>query len=488
MRIPLLGAHYSTDAPENNSRQLVNWYLEEDSFGGAYQSIAKPTPGLDVFATISGTEVRGIFEHKELLYTVVDNKFYSVNSAGAETLIGSLLSSTGLVSIAAIDDEIMIVDGSSGYTYVLSTTTFAQITDVDLPSNPEIVTAQDSYFIVLSPSTGKFFISSLNDGQTWSALDFATAEGSPDDLVTCISDRRELWLLGERTTEIWFNTGGSFPFERVSGVFIQHGCAAKHSLAQGDNTLFWLAKNKSGDSYVVRTDGLNAIVISSRAITDEIAEMTTISDAFAYVYQQSGHEFYVLTFPTEGETFCYDASTGQWHKRTSFNSISQEYGRHRSSSFAFCYGKELVGDFSSGKIYAFNNETYTDNGTVILRTLISAPIFNGNKWMTIHNLEINFKKGVGLVSGQGNDPQAMLRISKDGGRTWGNSLWRSPGALGTYTANALWNRLGSTKNAFVLELTVSDPIEWIILGATADVEREALDQYDAGNSVTIQGE
>lgn len=486
MKIPLLGAHIDSDIPEQNPRQLVNWFLEEDSLGGSFPFIAKPTPGLSVFGTISATVIRALFTHKEIVYAVADNKFYSIDSAGVETERGTLLTSTGRVSIAAIDGEIMLVDGSKGYTYVIATTTFAQITDVDFPSSVDFVTAQDGYFIIVKPSSGRFHISALNDGQTWAALDFATAEGSPDNLVACISDRREVWLLGERTTEIWANTGGTFPFTRISGVFIQHGIAAKHTLAQGDNTLFWLAKNNSGQSTVVRTDGLNATIISNRGITDEIDEMTTVDDAFAYVYQQSGHEFYVLTFPTENKTFCYDASTAQWHRRTSYGTVSQTYDRHRSNCMAFAYGKILVGGYNDGNIYSFSQTTYTDNGTHILRKLVTGPLFNDNKWLTAHNLEINFKKGVGLVSGQGSDPQAMLRISKDGGRTWSNSLWRSPGSIGSYTANALWNRLGSTKNAFVFELTATDPVEWVILGATADIEKEMLDKYDEGSSVTIR--
>jgi hypothetical protein len=409
-----------------------------------------------------------------------------VDSAGTASFKGSLLTSTGHVSIAAIDDEIMVVDGSKGYTYIVSTGTYAQISDSDFPSGAKVVTAQDSYFIVVKDATGQFYISSLNDGQTWSALDFATAEGGPDNLVTCISDRRELWLLGERTTEIWTNTGGSFPFERVSGIFIQHGCAARFSLAQGDNTLFWLAKNRAGQGYIVRTDGVSVQVVSNRAITEEINDMSTIDDAFAYVYQQDGHEFYVITFPTEDKTFAYDASTGQWHKRSSFDTVNQDYGRHLSNNHAFCYGNHLVGDYSSGKIYKFNTNTYTDNGETIIRKIISPPIFNNNQFITLHQLEINLKKAPGLVSGQGDDPQVMVRISKDGGRTWGNTLFRSAGKIGEYDTNVIYNRLGTTKSAFTIEMTVSDPVEWVVLGATADVEKQAIDTYDQAQAVPVR--
>jgi hypothetical protein len=74
-----------------------------------------------------------------------------------------------------------------------------------------------------------------------------------------------------------------------------------------------------------------------------------------------------------------------------------------------------------------------------------------------------FEPGVGLATGQGADPQAMLRWSNDGGATWSNENWRSIGKGGEYRARAIWRSLGRARDR-VYELTVTDPVKRVIVG------------------------
>jgi hypothetical protein len=69
-----------------------------------------------------------------------------------------------------------------------------------------------------------------------------------------------------------------------------------------------------------------------------------------------------------------------------------------------------------------------------------------------------------LVSGQGSDPQAMLRWSNDGGSTWSSEHWVSIGAIGQYRNRAIWRRLGMARDR-VFEVVVSDPVYAAVISA-----------------------
>ena len=464
---------------QQNAQRLINWYIEDDKSFGKYDLILRPTPGLLSFGTLgtSLNQVRGLWEHKGVLYAVAEDKFYSVTSAGVETEEGTLSTSSGLVQIAASNDQIMIVDGTKGYIYTISTDTFAEITDGDFITSPDFVAYQDGYFIVIDNTTQKFWLSAINDGLSWNALDFASATAAPDNLVACISDHRELWLFGDKTVEIWFNSGNAdFPFTKRPGVLLHKGLAAANSLARADNTMYWLSKDEAGQSLVVKASGYTPVSISSRAISQAIDSYTTISDAFAYVYREGMHEFYVLTFPTEDKTWVYDASTALWHERDSI--INEEHVRHRSNCYAFAFGKHIVGDFNTGELYELNKDTYTDAGATIERCRRTPQISSDRELISIYNLTLDMEPGVGLDNGQGSDPQIMLRVSKDGGHTWGNEMWRDIGKAGVYNRRIKWDMLGTARD-WVLEFKVSDPVEAVILGARADLEGGVLAQPGA---------
>lgn len=468
-KINVTGPAYESPSVDTNFQRCVNWYPETGGIEGKDQLILLPTPGLKDFSDVAGADsvVRGLIEHQGTLYAVVDNTFYSINSAGTATSEGTLTTNSSRVQMAAIDDEIFIVDGTNGYRYVISSDTFSQITDVDFPSGTTSVTSQDGFIIVREASGNRFYISSVNDGSAWNALDFASKEGAPDNLKAVVSNSRQLWLFGERTTEVWVNTGSaSFPFQRLSDVFIDWGAVSEHAITPLDNTLFWLAQSRNGSLSVVKAQGFGAVLVSTPAIANKISSYTTISDAFSYGYHLNGHDFYVLTFPTEGVTWVYDVSTNMWHERSSF--VDQEDTRHRSNCYAFAFNKHLVGDFDSGSIYELDNDTYTDDGTRIRRVRTTRHFHNDNRQVTFNNLTIDVETGVGLTSGQGSDPQYMLRVSRDGGRTWGNERWRSPGKIGIYDERMVWHLLG-TGRVFTFEISVTDPIKAVIIDARADI-------------------
>jgi hypothetical protein len=329
--------------------------------------------------------------------------------------------------------------------------------------------------------TDNYFLYNKPDSQLWAASDllspitdplsFASKDGSPDDLVALIVDRREVYLLGEMSSEVWIDSGGvPFPFTRIPGTSTQQGIAAQWSCARMGNSFAYVSKNNRGEAMIVRMNGYFPERISTHAVETTLVNQN-VSDALAWTYQLEGHEVYVVTFPSVGEnglTWAYDNTTGLWHKWLYRNNQNQ-FERHRGNCCAFFNQQVLVGDYENGKIYQVAREFYTDDGQPIRRIRRAPHITSDLQRQYFHELQIQFQPGVGLSSGQGQDPQAMLRWSNDGGSTWSNEYWTSIGKQGKYQNRAIWRRLGWSRDK-VFEVSVSDPVKAVIISANLKAE------------------
>jgi hypothetical protein len=329
--------------------------------------------------------------------------------------------------------------------------------------------------------TDNYFLYNKPDSQLWAASDllspitdplsFASKDGSPDDLVALIVDRREVYLLGEMSSEVWIDSGGvPFPFTRIPGTSTQQGIAAQWSCARMGNSFAYVSKNNRGEAMIVRMNGYFPERISTHAVETTLVNQN-VSDALAWTYQLEGHEVYVVTFPSIGEnglTWAFDNTTGLWHKWLYRNNQNQ-FERHRGNCCAFFNQQVLVGDYENGKIYQVAREFYTDDGQPIRRIRRAPHITSDLQRQYFHELQIQFQPGVGLSSGQGQDPQAMLRWSNDGGSTWSNEYWTSIGKQGKYQNRAIWRRLGWSRDK-VFEVSVSDPVKAVIISANLKAE------------------
>ena len=255
--IPFAGGAYQGISTNVNAQICRNFYVEIDPTDTTKKYLIG-TPGLLLKQTLATSPVRGLHAFNGVLYAVAGSKLYELSTSFVATEKGTLSTSTGIVSMAdngvtpGGGNQLIIVDGTSGYTYNVNTTTFAEIADADFPDGATFVTFQDGYFVVNLPTSGRIYISGLYDGTSWAALDFATAEGSPDKLLRVINESRNLWLIGERTSEVWANTGqADFPFERYQGGFTEYGTVSGATVCKFDNSLIWLGRNDRGDTQVV---------------------------------------------------------------------------------------------------------------------------------------------------------------------------------------------------------------------------------------------
>jgi hypothetical protein len=320
----------------------------------------------------------------------------------------------------------------------------------------------DNYFVYNRPDTQQFGCSNVLSPISGST-NFSSKDGAPDDLVTLIVDHREIYLLGETSSEVWVDQGTSpFPFTRIPGTSTQHGIAAPFSVSRLGNSFAYLSRNNRGLAQIVQMNGYVPQRISTHAVENTLSGKT-ITDAIAWTYQLEGHEVYVISFPTLQLTWCFDIATGMWHKWLYTNNLGQ-YERCRGNCAAVFQGYVLVGDYSNGKIYHLDRNVYTDDGQHVKRLRRAPHLTVDLQRQYFEELQLQFQPGVGLDVGQGEDPQAMLRWSNDGGSTWSNEHWTTIGKIGKYTNRAIWRRLGTARDR-IFEVSISDPVKAVIISA-----------------------
>jgi hypothetical protein len=471
MKTPILGSTYVARSVNAADARMVNLFPEIVPEGGKEPAFLQRCPGLKFENEVGFGPIRGLWvsrTYPDNFYIASGNEFFKLTSLNGTPVKLGNISGTGPVSIADNGIQIFVACGACGYIYNQSTNVFAEITDPDFVG-ASTVTYLDGYFVFNEPDSQKIWVTQLLDGTSVDPLDFASAEGAPDGVVGVLADHRELWVFGTETTEVWYNAGtADFPLVPIQGAFNEIGCASAASVAKLDNSIFWLGSDPRGKGIVYRADGYRGARVSTHAVEWQIQQYPTIEDAVAYTYQQDGHGFYVLNFPTANRTWVFDASTQAWHERAGW--VNGEFTRHRSNCQCNYQGNIIVGDFENANIYTFDLDLYQDNGQPqkwlrSWRALLTGQ--NNLKRTAQHNLQLDLETGVGLNLGQGSDPEVMLRWSDDGGHTWSSEHWVKVGKIGEYGKRALWRRLGMTEKIRdrVYEVSMTDPVRTYIMGA-----------------------
>jgi len=321
--------------------------------------------------------------------------------------------------------------------------------------------------IASDPNTRDFYCSEVRDLHTWDVLNVQNADSNPDNIVGEYVSNNELIIFCTESGEIFNDTGTiPSPFQRNQSATFEMGCVAPYSIAGIDNSVYWLGRNEYGQGVVYRLNGYTPVKVSDYARDYAIQQMTTISDAIAFTYQQDGHHFYILTFPTGGRTFCLDINTGLWHERSGWDSGGGVFTRWEAQEYAFFDGKHLVCDYVEGNIYYIDHTSYLD-GTETRKWLRSftAPATD-MKRVRHRSLEFHFETGVGVVGGS--EPTIMVKWSDDGGHTWSSEVWRTLGigSVGEYAKRVKIHRLGITKGVpRIYEVSGTAAVKIVLLGA-----------------------
>lgn len=453
-QIPLVGT--TSEKTISGSEELINMYAKKTS-GGKYQYNLVHTPGLAPFLELPTFPVKALHYNKGRAFAVTSSKMYEIFNDGSFTELGDV-EFAGRVVVEDNGIQVVMVDGIKGFYWDATTNLVVELSgDGWYPA--KTVTYQDGYFIFERKSSGQYFISDLLS-VTLDPLNFSTAEGQPDNLVGVISDHREVFLFGTETIQVVYNSGAAdFPFETNQGAFIEKGCASPYTISKINNTIYFIGS----DLMVYQMQGYTPARISNSAVEKTMLNVS-LDDAYSFTYQDEGQLFYMLTIPESNITWCYEVSTGAWHKRESY-----QFGRHSSNCSIFFHSKTLVGDFQNGIIYQMSRKHYKDDVDPIIRTFVIPTISNNRNYITVDSLQFDLSVGVGLVDGQGNDPEARVYYSKDSGKTYGQNFKVGKiGKIGKYQTRCKVNRFGVARD-FTFKIEISDPIPLEIGGAFIEV-------------------
>ena len=471
------GTSWTINISQTVSSTLMNSLVTASFTGstasGATNSILLTTSTLYLGQTIQGTSVP------------VDSVVIAINTPSGGFNSYTLSSNTTVASETMYALDFTVLPSTDG--------AFSGATTVDVI---------DNYFVYSRPSSQQFGASDALSPIS-QQLSFASKDGAPDQLVALIVDHREVYLMGESSSEVWVDAGlFPFPFQRIPGTSTQHGIAAQNSVSRVGNSFAYVSRNLRGQGQIMQMNGYIPQRISTHAVENTLVNQY-INDAIAWTYQLEGHEVYVVSFPTINITWAFDATTGLWYKWL-YCTTANQYQRHRGNCSCVFQGMVLVGDYANGKIYELDSTNYTDDGNNIRRLRRAPHLVSDLQRQYFEELQIQFQPGVGTTGLSKNQniflqspyyitptgvliipanqsvvlgnqsaisqstettlPQAMLRWSDDGGSTWSNEHWVTIGQTGKYQNRAIWRRLGQARDR-VFEVVVSDPVKAVIVSA-----------------------
>lgn len=464
-----IGGTYQSRSRPLSSQHTVNMYLNVNEKGKDPVSL-QSFPGQLLVTAIDGTNERGMHNMDEIMFRVVDDTLYSVDSLGVHTVAGNGAIKIGGVDrcIFADDGDHLVIVADQVYVYTKSIDSLIVNTNVNLV-NVLSVTYIKSQFIYTTADLS--FMSQPLDPFNVSGLDAIAAESDPDSMVRDYAFNQTIYRFGTRTCEPWYVSGvGSPPIDVIEGQQFSVGLGAIHSLTNTDRALYWLGDDKA----IYRVSGSVNERISDDGISNSIEEMTTIDDAFGYTFTLQGMDFYVITFPSEDKTFLLNERLGKegWTELRSGESLA-----YSGTSSLSIYNKTYVA--SGGKLLTLELDTFTQDTDVTFRRRTGLPITRKNipsgikgRKVQISNIEFVVEQGVGLITGQGENPRMLLELSLDGGRSFAHSQWIELGRLGEYTLEVDAD-LMVVADEIIPRLTITDPVPLSISASLVDIKAVA---------------
>ncbi len=472
--LPITNGFYVSPSLPLSAQECLNWYVNVSEAPALSPENLFGTPGL-VELVSSGTieeQNRGMHEMAGIAYAVNGDALYkiveTITAGVASYSLTSLgtISGTAKVSMADNGTQLMVlVPGGDGYIYNHVTDTFAQITDGDFDANgnPQFVVFIDSYF-VCTTDTKKFICSAPNDGLSYDALDFGTAESDPDVTVAPIVFKNQLFISGSQTIEAFQNVGGTdFPFQRT-GLFLQKGVYSPYSLINAQDTFVFVGGGENEGPSIWALSGNDTAKISSTPIDNLLQDLTLsqLQSIYSWAYSQNGAYFIGFTLPTT--TLVFDLTSKRWHERRSL--LDDELSQYRITAICKAYNQILCGDFIDGRIGRIDPLVYTEYGNTIIRRVATQPFQNNLKAIFVPSIELTVESGVGNAAVT--DPVITMHRSKDG-KTWSDARTRAIGKIGEYNRRAIWRKNGRASRFEIFRFTLTDAVKPVILQLNAEI-------------------
>ena len=415
--------------PGKETARLLNMYPEK---GGSRSPVTlRSVPGLSEIATLAPGRVRAMISDGDSIFALVGGSFVQWDGATV-TKRGNVVD--GPATMARNRSQIALT--SERRYYVWDGAALSEISGAAFANFGSV--AYIDNFILLSQLGGeKYQYSAVGDASNLAALDFASAETSPDDLLRILTVGSLAWMLGEDSVEAWRNAGATDnPFRRIPDYRLEKGLRSISEAAVLDNTFMFV----SNEGRVYRQEGGVPVVISTDAVAAALARHT---DAICLTYQFNQHDFFVVRF-SDRPAWIYDPSTQAWHER----STGPTHGPWEVTATVHHKGVWYAGT-ATGELCTF--EGFQDRGQELRREAQSAILSNNGERFTINKADIR-------IEGQGN---LMMQLSRDG-QTFGRERVKAFG--GTYAERCTFRRLGQARE-LSMRLACTDNTEFAIHSA-----------------------
>lgn len=474
MRWPnFISPSYHSQSPIALGVRCVNLYVDQITIpGGKNSQVLYPTPGIETLFSLSDTPVRGLFAENGRVWAVSGGTLYELFVVGTNTSRGTVARDQYPATICSNGaGQLFITSGGLGY--ILDTTTNVLTNIAGLVANMGF--AIGPYFGALDFATPQIRISDALDGLTWDPTQFARNSLSSDPWQSTLVVNGRLYLFGTATSQVWWNAGDfPFPLAPVTTNLIQFGIAARFARENLQDTATWLAQSPAGAGIVLQTRGIAVDQLQNEALSFELSQYSTIADAQVWGYEDQNHPFLLFDFPSASATWGVDGLNGFWHERGFWDSVNAVYQANRPSCHCYEWGIHLVGDRSSGTVYRMGIDLGLDADGASLRRLYRPPsLAQENQLLSLDSLELMMEPGLGLVTGQGSDPTILMRLSKNGGKTFGSARTRHVGKIGKFSERIIWERCGTGRDLQPEFYCTDAIINWRIIDCYVEVTVEA---------------
>lgn len=466
----IAGSHYESDGQGDGSKSLINFYAETNSQDPARPVRLATSPGsrlIDNASTLT-TSVRGLFQAdgfaggKLVIPDGTTIRLYDTSGDSFSALTGTL---AGSDRVQAVFSEAQAGFLGNGALYQSTGSAVAALSDGDWAtllsdhSQSGFTSIATMGQRLIASYGSRFAFSTTLQFNTTTTLSWFTAESSPDGIVAVKAIGSVLYVCGTQTIEPWVQTGDNdAPFRPLTGQVIARGVACRDSLVELDNSLFFIADDRT----VRRLDGLVPTILNAKdAWVSRALEAIDADDIICSKMETDAHSFYIINTPT----FCivYDIATQTFHKRNTKDETTWEWAFHVRKDATHYAGSRLA-----AKLVQLSRAYFSDDmadastfGTEIVREFTAhLPVKMGRR--PISSVRVEGTKGVGLASGQGQNPVATMYQSNDKGLTYGSPRTASLGDIGEYTARTVFHRCGrGAPEQTVFKFTQSDPVNFI---------------------------
>lgn len=477
MKLPaFIGGSYPARSATALTEHSINCYVEPLPPPAKNVGMLLPTPGEDIYSPASASfssPGRALRAHGGRVFAVIGSEFVEITLGGGRVVRGAVATDSEPATISSLGDggrQLAITSAGVLYNFNVDTAAFAVVGTYPGVFAHDAVML-DGYIVVLDRSSSTIYQSALYDGTSFDGTAFGQRSIAPDPWKRIVVHNRELWLLGDQTSEVWYNAQAfPFTFQAHPASKINYGVAAPWSAVSLGESLIWVSRSELGHLQVVEARGFDARVVSTPALDHLFADYTVTEDAIGWGYSERGHLFYVLTFPSADRTWVYDLTTGLWHERGEWVPENLDYRAWRPLYHCQAFDAHLSLNVAGGEVFHLHDDVGTHASGRAIRRVRQAPsITRERDWLFFARFELIMDTGLGLLEGQGSDPTLELQYSNDGGRTWKSAGTRRAGRMGDYGKDVVWRRLGRSSDR-VFRIIMTDPIPWRIVDALIDVE------------------